>query len=116
MKVAGKIASLGDRELTQDEKKKAGALVHYGFGAAMGALFGGVLENSSRDMKRHPALSGLGFGSLLFVGADEIAVPSLKLSGKPNETPLGDHLYGLASHLVYGAAVGVTAGLARKLL
>jgi putative membrane protein len=116
MKVARKIAGLGDHELTQEEKKKAGALVHYGFGTAMGAIFGAMLESRPRDIRRHPALSGLGFGSLLFVGADEIAVPALKLSGKPGETPLGDHVYGLASHLVYGAIAGTTAGLARRLL
>jgi len=55
-------------------------------------------------------LSGIGFGSVLFAGADEIAVPAAGLSGKPTETSVSSHLYALASHIVYG----LTAGAVRK--
>jgi hypothetical protein len=46
-------------------------------------------------------LPALIFASALFTAADEIAVPALGLSGKPEEYPRASHLYGLASHLVY---------------
>lgn len=64
----------------------------------MGAVYGG-LEHSV------PAI-GLGrgtlFGTALWLGADEIAVPAFGLSGPPAETPASSHLSALAAHLVYG--------------
>lgn len=103
MKVAGKLASVAGYELSHEQKKKAGPAVHYGFGTSMGALYGVLHEfapDSIREM--HPAFAGLGYGSALFIGADEIAVPAPGLSGSPEETPVSAHIYGFASHLVYG--------------
>jgi putative membrane protein len=110
MKAAGKLAELARHKLSHDEKKKAGPIIHYAFGTGMGTLYGLMLEYGPRDVRRHPVLSGLGFGSVLFAGADEIAVPALGLSGKPSQSPPSSHLYGLASHIVYG----ITAGTVRK--
>ena len=91
-------ATLG-RRLSKDEKKKAGPVVHFAFGAAMGGLYGVVAEYVPA------ARAGFGtlFGAALFLGADEIAVPGLGLSEPPTEAPLSSHLYGLSAHLVYGA-------------
>lgn len=110
MKVAGKVAEAGGYHLDKGQKKKGGSWVHYGFGTAMGAVYGGIVEMGPRNLRRHAFLSGLGFGSALFAGADEVAVPYLGLSQKPSQTPLSSHLYGLASHVVYG----LTAGTVRK--
>jgi putative membrane protein len=110
MKAAGKLAELARHRLSRDEKKKLGPIVHYAFGTGMGALYGALVEIGPRDLRRHDLLSGLGFGSVLFAGADEVAVPALGLSGKPSESPASWHLYALASHIVYG----VTAGAVRK--
>jgi putative membrane protein len=110
MKAAGKLAELARHRLSRDEKKKLGPIVHYAFGTGMGALYGALVEIGPRDLRRHDLLSGLGFGSVLFAGADEVAVPALGLSGKPSESPASSHLYALASHIVYG----VTAGAVRK--
>jgi len=52
-------------------------------------------------------VSGVSFGAALFVVADELAVPAAGLSGKPSEFPLSSHLYGLASHLVYGVTTDI---------
>jgi len=110
MKVAGKAAEATGRHLSREEKKKAGTLVHYGFGTGMGTLYGTIVELGPRELQRHDLLSGIGFGSMLFAGADEVAVPALGLSGKPTETPVSSHAYALASHIVYG----LTAGAVRK--
>jgi len=110
MKVAGKAAEATGRHLSREEKKKAGTLVHYGFGTGMGTLYGTIVELGPRELQRHDLLSGIGFGSMLFAGADEVAVPALGLSGKPTETPVSSHAYALASHIVYG----LTAGVVRK--
>jgi hypothetical protein len=110
MKVAGKLAEAGGRHLSHEEEKKAGMLVHYGFGTGMGTLYGTIVELGPRELRRHELLSGIGFGSMLFAGADEVAVPALGLAGKPSQTPPSSHLYALASHIVYG----LTAGAVRK--
>ena len=111
MKAAGKLAqpALG-RNLSKQEKKKAGPIVHYLFGTIAGAAYGLVGEYLPM------ARVGFGtvFGATLFLLADELAVPALGLSGSATEAPLSSHLYGLSSHLVYGAsAEGIRRGIAK---
>jgi hypothetical protein len=100
VKTAKAIAEPLGHQLTDSEKKVAGPLVHYAFGTAMGALYGLVSEIQPN------ARLGFGtlFGTALWLTADEIMVPALKLGPKPNETPLKSHANALAAHLVYGAA------------
>lgn len=107
MKAARILGGLAGRKLSHEQKKKAGPIVHYSFGTLQGAVYGAVTEftNDSGGL-----LSGLLFGTSLFVVADEITVPALGLSGKPTESPLSSHLCGLAAHLVYG----VSAEIARR--
>jgi hypothetical protein len=101
MKAAGKLAQAAGRELTYEQKKQASPLIHYGFGTAMGALYGMAMETSPRGVRaqRIPFFGSL-FGSALFLGADEMAVPALGLS-EAAESP-SSHWYVWASHLVYG--------------
>lgn len=101
MKAAGKIAHIGGRELSHEQKKKAGPLVHYSFGTLQGGIYGAMTE-----LTRTPGgfLPGLLFGAALFALADEVAVPALGLSGKPGEYPASTHLYAAAAHCVYGMA------------
>jgi len=110
MKAVGKLAELARHKLSKEEKKKASPIIHYAFGTGMGSIYGALVEYGSRDMRKHDILSGIGFGTALFAGADEIVVPALGLSKNPNESPLSSHLYALASHIVYG----ITAGTVRK--
>jgi putative membrane protein len=114
MKAAGKVAIIAGHPLSHEQKKKASPFVHYGFGTAMGGLYGVIMENRSLR-RQQPILAGAGFGTGLFLLADEIAVPALGLSGQ-SESSIGTHLYGLASHLVYGATTEGVRRLARKLL
>lgn len=89
------------RHLTREEKKKAGPIVHYIFASAIGSAYGAAAEYAPAVKK----FAGVPFGAALFVGADEVAVPALKLSKSPKEYPVSSHLYGLASHVVYGATI-----------
>lgn len=113
MKAAGKIARLAGRQLSHEEKEKLGPVVHYSFGTLQGGVYGSVIESAGVSGGFVP---GLIFGASLFAVADEIAVAALGFSGKPTESPLSSHLYGLASHLVYGISTemvrrGVRAAL-----
>lgn len=109
MKAAGKLAWAAGGELTQEQRKQGSAWVHYGFGTAMGALYGMAMETPPRGVRaqRIPFFGSL-FGSALFLGADEMAVPALGLDEASESA--SSHLYGWASHLVFG----VTAEFVRR--
>ena len=99
VKTAEKISSaVLHRQLSEGAKKKAGPIVHYTYGAAIGALYGGLAQKDER--------TELGFGSAYGAAAwalgDEVAVPALGLGKKPAETPLSQHVQTLAAHVVYG--------------
>lgn len=114
MKTAGKLAQVAGHQLSHEQKKKASPFVHYGFGTLIGGVYGLAMED--RQLRaQHPLLAGAGFGTALFVGADEIAIPALGLSGQ-SESSIGTHLYGLASHLVYGMTAEGVRRLTRRFL
>jgi hypothetical protein len=87
-----------DRDLTKSELAIAAPAVHYGFGAAMGAVYGAITERSSRK----PPLTGAAWGAALWAVADEIAVPMFHLSKPGTDYPAEVHVQALAAHLVYG--------------
>jgi hypothetical protein len=89
-----------DRPLTRDELEVAAPLVHYAFGGALGAVYGGLVERS-----RHvPAAAGVAFGTAVWVGADEIAMPALGLAQRRVDYPVEAHAQSLAAHIVFGVA------------
>ena len=95
-----------DHKLKKSEKAQAGNAVHYVFGTTVGALYGAAAEAIPATAMGY----GLPFGTALFIGADEVAVPALGLSEPPTEIPMTTHAYALSSHLVYG----LTADLVRR--
>ena len=84
--------------LSKKQKEQWGPVIHYAFGAAMGAFYGGLAAVLP------VASSGFGttFGAALWAVADEAAVPAFGLSKPPTEYPLSSHAMALASHLVWG--------------
>ena len=99
-------------DLSEEEKKKAGPLVHYAYGTAIGALYGAFAVHNPITT----AGFGTGYGAAAWVAGDEVAVPALGLAPKPTEVPLSKHAQELAAHLVYGANLeGVRRGLTKVL-
>jgi uncharacterized membrane protein YagU involved in acid resistance len=99
VKTAQRISSaLLGRELSAEQKRTAGPLVHYAYGTGVGALYGGLAQEHGT------ATSGFGtaYGAAAWALGDEVAVPSLGLGRKPTETPISQHFQLLAAHLVYG--------------
>jgi uncharacterized membrane protein YagU involved in acid resistance len=96
------------RPVRQEQKQKAGELVHYMDGTAMGGLYGALAEEWP------PAAAGMGaaFGAALWAVSDEVAVPVARLAKPPLRYPLATHVKALASHIVYG----VSAELLRRAL
>jgi hypothetical protein len=117
MKAAGMLAAAGGSRLSHEEKKKARPLVHYAFGSAMGAAYGLANEFAPVGRKMlNPLLSGSGFGTALFLGADEWAVPALGLAESAKKSPVSSHIYGWASHLVYGLTLEMVSKTVRRSL
>lgn len=87
------------RPLTKEEKRKSGPIVHYAFGTMLGGLYGAASE----VVPLMRIGNGVPYGAAVFLGADEIALPALKLAKGPAEYPVSTHVYGLASHVVWSA-------------
>jgi len=89
----------------------AGQLVHHAFGSAWGSAYGLLAGTWPRGagLKR-----GLEFGLLVWLVSDDVLLPALELSAWPHHYPVKNHLYAIAAHGVYGAAVaGTFEGLSR---
>jgi putative membrane protein len=114
MKTAGKVAEVAGHKLSPAERKKAGPWVHYAFGTTVGGIYGLVREVAPIAWHRvNPVAAGAGYGTAVFLGAHEVAVPALKLSSKPSQEPLPDHASEFVAHLVYGIGTALTYRLLR---
>jgi len=114
MKTADAVVSTltGGRHLSHEEKEKGGPIVHYAFGALMGAVYGAVAE----EMPFATTGFGTAFGAALFTAADLVAVPALNLSQSSGDEPISSLATPFAAHLVYGAATETVRRLVRALL
>jgi putative membrane protein len=110
--VARKIAEATGTTLPKEDKKKAGQAVHYTFGTLMGVVY----AVSAELMPEATTGAGTAFGTLLFLAADEVAVPAFQLSPAPTDTPAFDHLQHWAAHVVYGGSLDMVRSLITRLM
>lgn len=101
-----------DRSLADPIKPAAGEAMHYGFGAAVGALYGALAELIPAITARN----GLAYGTAVWAVADEIAVPAAGLAAPPQQQPARTHAYALGSHLVFGVTLEIVRRAVRWLL
>jgi hypothetical protein len=87
----------GER-LTRTEKQLAGPAVHYAFSAFVGAIYGAAIEITPAARLGR----GAAFGGLVWLVADEVALPLLRLAKHPFAYPISTHAEMLAAHLVFG--------------
>jgi hypothetical protein len=95
------------RRLRAGELGIAAAMVHFSFGAAVGALY-------SAWGARHATRSGVGLGGGLWLVADEIAMPLLGLSASTLQRSTEQHAQSLIAHFVYGMVTEHTRRLLRR--
>lgn len=110
--VARKIVAAAGSELAPEQRKQAGNAVHYTFGTMMGVVYGVAAE----ILPEVTSGGGTAFGTVLFLGADEIAVPTLRLAPPPTTTAPTDHLQHWAAHVVYGGSLELVRSLLRRWL
>jgi len=91
------------RPLAQDGRMTAASGVHYGFGGALGLVYGTMAAVAPRAT----AAGGLGFGAAVWLGAHVVAVPALGLAPAPWQRPPRNEGAELALHLAYGATVAL---------
>jgi uncharacterized membrane protein YagU involved in acid resistance len=113
VKVADGIARwLLHHPLPEDKKPLASNLVHYAFGAGVGALYGGVaavVPGITRAV-------GLPFGLAVWLGAHVVTVPALGLAEPPTRQPRSKEALELLLHLMYGAVTEIVRRLGRRTL
>lgn len=108
--VARKLAKATGKTLDKEQKKTAGHVVHYAFGTLMGVVYG----VSAELVPEATTGAGTAFGTLLYLGADEVAVPAFQLS--PANSPASDRLQHWAAHVVYGGSLELVRSLIGRLI
>jgi putative membrane protein len=108
VKVASGAMQLVGAKLAEDQKPLASSIVHYGFGASVGAVYGAVAE----IVPRIAVGAGLPFGMAVWLGAHVITVPALGLAEPPTRQPVRKEAEEFGLHLLYG----LTTELVRRLL
>ncbi len=108
-KVSGQI---NGSKLAGVSKSIATEAVHWGFGAAIGAAYGGLVEY-------YPAASardGMTFGVTLMGLTHESALPAMGLSAAPVDQTNREKASELVTHVVFGVVTEKIRGMVRKAL
>jgi uncharacterized membrane protein len=97
--------------LRKAEQTAGGTAVHYVFGSLTGAAYGALAETAPGVTRWRGLALGLAAATLI----DQIAVPLFGFARGPLRYTVRTHLYGYASHLVFGFATeAVRKGLRRR--
>jgi len=99
------------RRAPLEHREAAGQVVHLAFGSAWGGAYGlvaGTLPGAAT------LRGGLGFGLLVWLVSDDVLLPAFRLSAWPQHYPVKNHLYAVAAHAVYGAALAGTFTALRR--
>ena len=87
-----------DRTLSEGEKDALGTAFHYGYGISMGAAYGAAAE----FVPATTLGTGMPYGALIWIGADEVVIPALGLSKRGDEYPPSILAAALLAHMAYG--------------
>lgn len=99
--------ALTDETPSSKQKTTLSETVHWGYGGAMGGVYG-TLRGPTPTLDLS---GGAVLGTILWTAGDELMVPLLGLSSGPTAYPLSQHLHRIGAHLVYGGATALTTQL-----
>jgi putative membrane protein len=98
--------------LAQSDRVIAAEGIQWGFGAAVGAAYGALVEYYPEASAKEGATFGIALEALTHEGA----LPALGLSAEPEEQTPREHASEITSHVVYGIATEMVRGFVRKFL
>lgn len=111
VKGAGKAADLLGLDLSEEERSKAGELLHWGLGIDAGIQYAFLRPH----LPGSAVPRSLAWGLAYFLLVDEVAVPSLGLAPGPGAFPWQTHARGLVGHLAFAlTAEAVLQALGHK--
>jgi hypothetical protein len=90
------------RRDTENKHKAAAGVAHFAFGAASGSGFG--LAGPARN----PVLKGVLYGVSVYAASYLGYLPGMRLMPKPHHDSKGRQVATFASHVVWGAVLGLT--------
>ena len=109
---AERVAGAVGRQLSDQQREKLGAGIHWALGAGAGAAYAAL----RRRVPYADAGQGLAFGATFFALMDEGANTALGLTPGPAAFPWQAHARGLAGHLVYGVVTDTLLDAAERVL
>ena len=89
---------LAGHSLSKTTKHRAGEAIHWGFGAAAGAVYGATAE----FFPAATAKDGAEFGLVLMGLTHETALPALGLAAPAEEQTTREHTSEAATHILFG--------------
>jgi putative membrane protein len=99
-------------ELSDEERAVVAGVIPLAFGTLVGGIYGALTEYFPFVSVGH----GTAYGTAVWLGAEELAMPGLKLSKPVRDMAWSAHATGLAGHLVYGFALDAARRMVRSFL
>ena len=90
-------------DVSEEGKDTATAVAHLGFGASAGAVYGALAPH----LPLGPVANGVGYGLAVWAGSYLGWLPATGLYKHPANEPAGRHAKMIASHVVWGATLGL---------
>ncbi len=109
---AKQLPSGAGHELMVREKPVSHEVIHWGFGAAAGAAYGGVAEY----FPAVTAKDGAKFGLTLATLTSEATLPGMRFFSRAKEQSPLERASGMATHVVYGLITETVRRVVRKQL
>lgn len=103
---------LAGHHLDAGTRHAAAEGIHWGFGAAAGAVYGGLAEF-------YPAVTskeGASFGLALMALTHRGILPAMELSAQPEEQSEREHSSEAATHLIYGIVAERVRSMVREII
>ena len=99
-----------DHELDSVDRILLTTVAHFAFGAAAGAVYGGIIGSRRTRMAGYSAaMSGIAYGLGVWAMAYGVVLPSLGLHRAATDDTKDRNEVLLASHIVWGAVLGKLA-------
>jgi uncharacterized membrane protein YagU involved in acid resistance len=106
-KAAKEIVKKTGSHLSANQKRALTIAAHYGYGAAVGAVYGLLFHGRHRN-----ALTGSAYGLAVWTGSNIRLLPTMNILQPPTKHPVERNALMVAAHLAWGAFLG--SGIARK--